>query len=236
MRKSILALLLLAAPALAVPPTLAIPKETKAEAGDFVRLDATTEGVQVRWFSLDKGLNVFPSELLRDSKSTVVAAIRPGTYRIAAITCRADELSELAIGYVVIGGAPVPPEPTPPAPVPPAPVPDSLEAEIRTLYLADTDVRKASYALMLAGFYRQAALASMSPDLNKVADLHAVLSRASAGLIPDAALKGVRAKVEAELKATLPSDPAAALTNQHRATASALFTKLATILAGVSKP
>lgn len=234
--RTLLLALALAGTALAAPPTLTIPKETKAEPGDFVRLDAVTEGVQVRWFGLDKGLNVFPSELLRDSKSTVVVAIKPGTYRIAAITCRADELSELAVGYVVIGTPePVPPPPPPVPPTPPTPPPDALEAEVRALYLADADPRKATHAIMLSGFYRQAALAALSADLVKAGDLHAVLARASAGLIPEAALKPIRLRVSAELRKVLPADPEAALTNQSRADASALFSKLAQILGGASR-
>lgn len=234
MRAALSIILLWAAAASAAPPALTIPAQTKGEPGAFVRVDAVTEGKSVRWFSLDKGLSVFPADLLRDQKTTVVVGLRPGSYRIACITCLADELSELAIGYVVIEGAdPTPPAPpTPPDPTPPA---DQLAADIGRAFTADADPRKAEYARLLASFYRQSAVAATSRDVTTSGQLYDLLKRTRAGLLPDTALLGIRQRAATELQAILPTRAGDPLTDRHRADAATLFARLATILGGVSK-
>lgn len=108
----------------AVPPSLKVPVEVRGEPGEFLRVPADTTGKVVRWIGLDKGLSVFPTDLLKDSKTGVVIATRPGRYRLMAITCLADELSDPVICTVVVGDVPpgpVPPDPVPPGPTPPVP-------------------------------------------------------------------------------------------------------------------
>lgn len=229
-----IALLAWAATLTAAPPAITIPAQTKGEPGAFVRVDATTEGKSVRWFALDKGLSVFPADLLRDQKTTVVVGLKPGSYRIACITCLADELSELAIGYVVIEGTdPTPPAPpTPPDPTPPA---DQLAADIGKAFTADADPRKSEYARLLASFYRQAAVAATSRDVTTSGQLYDLLKRTRAGLLPDTALLGIRQRAATELQSILPTRAGDPLTDRHRADAATLFARLATILGGVSK-
>lgn len=229
MRAALSAILLWAAAVGAAPPAISIPSQTKGEPGTFIRVDATTEGKSVRWFALDKGLSVFPSDLLKDPKTTVVVAMRPGSYRVAVITCLADELSELAIGYILVEGT----DPTPPPdPTPPA---DALTADVLKAYQGDSDGRKTEYAKLLASFYRQAALAATSKDVSTSGDLYDLLKRTRAGLLPDAALLGVRQRVADELKAILPTRAGDPLTDRHRADAATLFAKLATIMGGVTR-
>lgn len=107
---------------------LKLPAEVKGEPGDFIQVPADTTGKDVRWLSLDTGLKVFPSSLLKDSKTAVVTAQKPGRYRLLAYTSDEKGPSEPAIAVVVIAGVePVPP-PTPPVPpvppVPPTPPPE----------------------------------------------------------------------------------------------------------------
>lgn len=231
----LLILLLLPASLAAVPPSLSVPKEVKGETSEFLRVDAVTDGKQVRWFALDRGLSVFPSDLLKDSKLTVVIAARPGSYRLAAITCLADELSDLVVTTVTIGGGPdpTPPDPTPPDPTPPPA--DPLAVKVRLLYDADVSAKKVEHAALLAAFYREAAKACDSPDVATAKALKDVLLRAAAGLIPDDALTGVRRLVASELARVLPVDPNASLSPASRKAAAELFLRLSAILSGVTK-
>lgn len=122
MKRAILVLLLLALPLPAQDITL--PEKIEGKPGSFVRVPATTKGEIVRWRA-DEGLNLFPVELLKDSKTAVVTAAAPGTYRIWCWTAINGIPSEAAESKVVIGGPgpvpPVPPVPPGPDPVPPVP-------------------------------------------------------------------------------------------------------------------
>lgn len=107
--------------------TLRVPAEVKGDPGAFIVVRAETEGGAVRWVALDKGLNVFPAELLSDRKATVVTGQR-GSYRLLAYTATLDKdgkplPSDPAICTVVIGDAkPIDP---PPPPDGEAPIPDA---------------------------------------------------------------------------------------------------------------
>lgn len=100
---------------LAAPPAIKLPADLKADVGDFVAVRAETAGKVVK-FKADPGLSVFPSELLKDTKTTVVVGKRPGTYRVWAWTAVGDEPSELAECTIVIGSSPSPDPPNPPTP------------------------------------------------------------------------------------------------------------------------
>lgn len=116
-------LLLLTATAIAAPPALEVPKEAAGEPSAFIRIEAKTSGRNVRWVALDPGLNLFPIDLLRDSKTAVVTSAKPGRYRLLAVTAMNDEVSEPAVCTVVVGEAPPVPPPGP-GPKPPEPKPD----------------------------------------------------------------------------------------------------------------
>jgi hypothetical protein len=117
------ALLLSVAALHADPPTLTLPAQIAGTPSAFLAVPATTTGKNVRWLALDEGLNLFPVELLKDSRTAVVSSGTPGTYRLLAVTAAGDEISVPAVCKIVIAG-PTPPPPTPgPAPNPPAPAP-----------------------------------------------------------------------------------------------------------------
>lgn len=93
----------LAGPAYAADLTL--PPEVAGQPGAFVPVPATTEGETVRWVVIDPGLNLFPSDLLRDSRTAVVTAPVAGRFRVLAYTAIDGVPSEPAVTTVVIGGA-----------------------------------------------------------------------------------------------------------------------------------
>lgn len=119
--------LLTALSAFAEPPKVTLP--AKVEGQSFAVLSAETDGKAVEYVPLDKGLEFFPAQLLRDSKVAVVFGPK-GSYRVLAYSGNADGPSKPAYTTVVLGGAAPPapgpgpnPPPTDPPVTPPAPAP-----------------------------------------------------------------------------------------------------------------
>lgn len=122
------------APALTPPkaavgagPDLKLPSEVKGPVGAFITVKAETNGKTVKWTAIDPGLNLFPTDLLKDTRTAVVSAAAPGRYRVLAVTAAGDEPSDIQICTVLIGETPNPPIPPgppnpPPTPSNPAPI------------------------------------------------------------------------------------------------------------------
>lgn len=93
-----------------------LPEEVQGS-GIFIAVKANTNGKEVKWVKFDEGLDVFPSDLLKDSKTIVVGARKDGVYRLGAYTALGDQPSDIAFTRVIVGdGKPDPPkEPEPPA-------------------------------------------------------------------------------------------------------------------------
>lgn len=106
-------------------PTLKLPAKVSGDVASFIVIAAETNGKVVKWKVLDAGLNIFPTTLLKDSKTAVFTTGKTGVYRVVAITAVGDELSEFAECSVEVGKQPTPPGPTPPGPTPPTPDPDN---------------------------------------------------------------------------------------------------------------
>ncbi len=119
--------LLLAAVALAQPPSIEIPAEIRP-AGQYVRVSPKTDAVAVAYVGLD-GLDGVPSDLLKDGRLFLLdtRGLARGRYRFAAVAAGKTGEQARADFVVVIGDAPPnPPGPNPPTPdppVPPVPVP-----------------------------------------------------------------------------------------------------------------
>lgn len=121
MRKLSLIIVVLLAGNCLADSTIKLPDKVAGDIGDFIKVPATTDGTTVKWLALDKGIAVFPVDLLKDSKTAIVIAKAAGSYRIMAYTAKGDVPSDPSICTVVVSGD-VPPAPTPtpnPAPTPP---------------------------------------------------------------------------------------------------------------------
>lgn len=105
----------------AVDPFVTLPVAITGSVGEFILIKPTTNGKEVRYVALDSGLNVFPSEELKNSKNTVVSSSRDGKYRLLAYTALGGVPSRPAITVIVVG---TPPEPKPNPDPPPGPQPD----------------------------------------------------------------------------------------------------------------
>lgn len=120
-------------------------ENVKGKVNQFIRVKAVTTGKVVQWVAVDPELNLFPVELLKDTKTAVVVASSPGKYRLIAYTAEGDVPSLPVTATIDVEGTtpPVPPpgptpDPTPPQPptppLPPAPIP---VAGLRVLIVYD---------------------------------------------------------------------------------------------------
>lgn len=123
---------------------ITLPESVAGDVAAFVAVPATTEGETVRWRAVDSGLNLFPVELLKDTRVAVVSAAKPGRYRLLAWTCVDGLPTEAAECVVVIGIPPLPPlPPDPPGPGPDPvtpPAPPTTEKATAATYVYEKDL------------------------------------------------------------------------------------------------
>lgn len=223
MRKVILTLLLLAAPAGADPPRLQIPAEVSAH-GDYATIVPDTDAVSVVYIGLSN-VQPFPSAFLKDSRAFVLPTrgLSAGRYKFVAVGAgKGGEQAQEA--FVVLVGD-VPPVP-PPDPVP---VPrDPLWPSMKAAYVADTTTaNKTPCALQLASVFKVAGTTTAyDPAIQSMGDLFTTISRASQALVPLPALQTTREVVGKELVAKLGSDATTALTPALRKAASEQFARM----------
>lgn len=118
--------LLLCLPCAGWAQVLTLPPTTTGMVYDDIIIEAKTDGETVQWVPMDKGLNLFPVHLLKDTKTAVVRASKPGTYRLLAYTAKDNKPSAPVICSVVVKSSDVTPTPDPEPnpddpPVPPQP-------------------------------------------------------------------------------------------------------------------
>lgn len=116
-----------------VEPVVTLPAEVSGDVGAFIRVEAETNGTVVQWFEDEPGLNLFPVDLLKDTRVAVVTASREGKYRLLAYTAIGDMPSRPAVVTIVVGKVPPKPVPVPdiddddpPTPDPPKPDVDPI--------------------------------------------------------------------------------------------------------------
>lgn len=224
---SILATLAFALPLSA--QNIKLPGEVRGPIGAFIQVPAETSDSYVSWLSLDAGLNLFPTSLLKDTKTAVVTATQPGRYRLSAVTAKGDKPSEFAQTVIVVGDAPpVPPGPNPPPGPTPTPATD-FEKAVFSAYALDPATDKV-HTKTLAKLYRAAAKQSMEDKLLvKVIDIFNAVQTVRKGTIGEALLK-TRTVVNAEFAKSLPNAATAIFTDELRNKAGQLFDESATAL------
>lgn len=139
MRIALITLLLW--PAMLWGQAIKLPATVSGDPGAFIRVPSETAEKEVRWYAVDRGLQLFPVELLKDSKTAVVIANAKGRYRIIAWTAKGDIPSLHAECTVIIGDAPpVPPGPDP-GPKPPDPPTPGPVTGLRVLIVEESGER-----------------------------------------------------------------------------------------------
>jgi hypothetical protein len=160
----------------------------------FVTVTATTEGKLVRFLPLDGGLNVFPSNLLADPKSTVVSAAVPGRYRLLAYSSVADVPTPPAITTIIIGQ--VKPDP--------GPQPDQLATALKGILGGLQEQGQADQLSRLIETYRQGETIAADPSIQTTENLYQALvkARKNAG-VRDGALSAIRERIAQEWAASM---------------------------------
>ena len=114
-------LAVLAWASIALGQEVKVPPEVAAPVGRLAAVKVESDGADTKWFA-DDGLDVF-REYDPDAKVIRLRVIgyAPGRYKLTAITCKGDKLSDPAVCVVVVGKAPpkVPPGTEPPGSEPP---------------------------------------------------------------------------------------------------------------------
>ena len=144
--------LILAPPAMGqsvtLPAALTVPK-----AGLVTITPTAFDADSVAWIAMDDGLQLIPSNLLKDDKTAVGVALQPGTFRVRAIAAKVvagkAAMSAPVECSITVGGVP-PPPPGPPVP-PPSPSP--LTQAFTDAYTAEADAGKAQKLADLATLY-----------------------------------------------------------------------------------
>ncbi len=220
---------------------ITLPDQVKGEVGDFLKIDATTDGTIVKWYCGDPNLSIFPSELLKVSTTTVVIAKKPGTYKLIGYTAKGDVPSDYAVCNIVIGGpAPVPPGPTPvppgptPPPVPPNPTPDdAFTKSLLAAYQIDPDPEKKTLTPKLAQLYSVTATAISSGQQTYTTwgQLFDVMTQTARTVGVSGRIKTIQGIIQQELNSTLPRSKDAPFTSQaDKDLAVMVFTKISTSL------
>lgn len=81
MRKALLLLLGIALPVWGTEPPK-LPEKVTGEPGTFIRVSAVTDCPVVQWYSPDSRLQLFPPDLLKNSKTAVVIEQSPATVTV----------------------------------------------------------------------------------------------------------------------------------------------------------
>ena len=116
----LLAILDISQVTLAAPPTVQAPEKIYGEAGDWVFFKVTTDSKQVtKIVSLTDGLELFPSEKLKDPTEHGVRARKSGTYKLLVYTGNAEGPSEPRFIQVTFGGNTIPDDDDKKPPPPP---------------------------------------------------------------------------------------------------------------------
>lgn len=196
---------------------ITLPPQIIGMPGAFISIPSTTDCKQVQWVVLDKGLNLFPVELLKDSKTCVVTTMVEGRYRVLAYTAAGDNPSKPAITLVIIGSPPNPePEPENPQEA------SKLSREIRAIYRALNEDNKLLKAQNLAIVYK--LLASIAKD-KQIITCGELLSRAkeeSIKLLKADDIKEIRDLISTKFVG-FPDDPAVIINAEMRLKFAAVF-------------
>jgi len=174
---------------------LSVPPEIRGEVAGFVTVTATTDGKLVRFIPLDPGLNVFPSDLLSDRKSTVVSAALPGRYRLLAYSCVVDVPTPPAITTIIIGQAPGPD---------PGPQPDALATALKGILGGLQEQGQADQLARLIETYRQAETIAVNPSIQTTENLYQAMVKArKAAGVRDGSLTAIRERIAQEWAASM---------------------------------
>jgi hypothetical protein len=184
---------------LSLQQELTLPKEVKTPVGAFVSFTAETKGSEVKFVVLTDGLQVLDKNLLKDPKTFVCFANKPGNYKILAYTAVDNKLSDPV--YTVIKAGDTEPEPNN----------NQLKEIVQAVYGADQTADKVlSKDKILNGFL---SVNKVKDSLNTVSDLNKTI-KDKIKLAPDEA-QTLRGVISDHLKASFGTNPSTVLDKEQ---------------------
>lgn len=222
----------------AADPVVNLPATLQVGAGEFLTIRADTPGKVVRWRAVDPGLTVFPANMLKDERSTVVIALKPGRYRLWCWTSVTDTPTDRAECLIVVGDAPPPPPgpppnpPDPPTPPPNPPDPtDPFVKQVIEAYRADpgAPADKKTWLVAYAGLLKAAA--GFVEEGDTIGNLLADFQSAGKGVMPPGSLPGVQRLCVAKVFALAGDDSERKIDKDLKVKLVDLFTQLSRALA-----
>ena len=204
--------------ALAFNQSIILPENITGRPGSFIQVEAKTDCKVVEWVLLDSGLELFPVNLLANTKTAVVTSTTPGVYRLLAYGATGDIPSKPAIVTITIG---TPPEPA-----------DKSEIcrRIETLFNADTDAEKITQAKAYAGVFRALAQAAADEKVKTAGELFKIGSLAATNVLTEKQITSIRDEIGGYLNSKLNTETAHLLTAEDRKKCASEFLTIAKIL------
>ena len=203
---------------LVISQSIILPENITGRPGSFIQVEAKTDCKVVEWVLLDSGLELFPVNLLANTKTAVVTSTTPGIYRLLAYGATGDIPSKPAIVTITIG---TPPEPA-----------DKSEIcrRIETLFKADTDAEKLSQAKAYAGVFRALAQAAQDEKIKTAGELFKIGSLAATNVLTEKQITAIRDEIGGYLNSKLNTETAHLLTAEDRKKCASEFLTIAKIL------
>ena len=203
---------------LVISQSIILPENITGRPGSFIQVEAKTDCKVVEWVLLDSGLELFPVNLLANTKTAVVTSTTPGVYRLLAYGATGDIPSKPAIVTITIG---TPPEPA-----------DKSEIcrRIETLFKADTDAEKLSQAKAYAGVFRALAQAAQDEKIKTAGELFKIGSLAATNVLTEKQITAIRDEIGGYLNSKLNTETAHLLTAEDRKKCASEFLTIAKIL------
>ena len=192
-------------------PTIDLPTKVSGQIGAFITIPAKTEAKSVKWVSIDKGLNIFPVDLLKDSKTLIVTAQSEGAYRVFAYAGNEFGASDPAFTTVLIGENP---EPIPVNPT-------------------DTDITKAASkedkekVKWLSMFYTQLSTDIQKPEYETLGSVFRTAKKTIDDKFKPEELSNLRNVIGKRLNEKLPKDAELKLTQDVKDLLTATFLQIA---------
>ena len=203
---------------LVISQSIILPENISGRLGSFIQVEAKTDCKVVEWVLLDAGLELFPVNLLANTKTAVVTSTTPGVYRLLAYGATGDIPSKPAIVTITIG---TPPEPA-----------DKSEIcrRIETLFKADTDAEKITQAKAYAGVFRALAQAAQDEKIKTAGELFKIGSLAATNVLTEKQITAIRDEIGGYLNSKLNTETAHLLTAEDRKKCASEFLTIAKIL------
>lgn len=173
-------------------PIIELPAKVSGQPGAFISVPAKTDAKIVKWVSIDKGLNIFPVDLLKDSKTLVVTSQAQGVYRLLAYSGNESGPSDPAFTSVVIGDE---------DPINPNPVEPSSSDIKNAASKEDKDQVK-----WLCMFYEELAKECKKNDYEIISDIFKTAKVAINKQFPNNELSNLRDVIGKRLNERLPKD------------------------------